>query len=210
MPTLIFSEKGHLYEVDGNRVPSVTQIIGDFIKVNNLYVNVFTGASIKADVFEKGAETGTAIHKMIDYYLDGDLDREALSPELEAVLQQFERWMSDYKPEIIDHETMLYSEKYGFAGTRDIKCLAENRLYIVDIKTGAFAMAGPQLAAYVQLDKENDRSHRVRHRAVLHLDRKGGDYRFIPFTDQNDWQFFVSRLNTYNYLGGGNGQTKKI
>ena len=198
---LTFKKKRHQYYWNDDKVPSVTQIIGEFVKTGNFYVNVFTGASIKADVFENGGGFGKAVHDMIEYHLGNELERESLSPDLEAVLQQFERWTDDCKPEILDHETQLYSEKYGFAGTRDIKCLVKNRLYIVDIKSGAFAMAGPQLAAYAQLDKEDDSSRRTRHRAVLSLKKDGSKYKFVTFNDPNDWQFFLARLTTYNYVG---------
>jgi len=96
---------------------------------------------------------------------------------------------------------MLYSTKYGYAGTYDIKALINGKLWIIDIKTGAFGMAGPQLGAYGQLDKEDDKSRAMRHRAVLRLP-KDGDYRFIPITDQADWPFFLSRLATFNYIKG--------
>ena len=197
---LLFDPEKHLYTVNGNRVPSVTQIIEHWIKVGNRYINVFTGGWVAADMFEDAAFFGTDAHTMIAYYLDGDLDRDALSPELNLILQQFIQWCADYEPQIIDNEIRGYSQKYHFAGTRDLKCIIKNKLYLIDFKTGAYDMAGAQLAGYVQIDKENDKSRMTRHRNVLHLPKDGSGYKFIPFSDPNDWSFFLSRLTTYNYV----------
>ncbi len=195
---LTFDKETHIYKWDDSPIGSVTQIIRQFVKVGNIYVNIFDGAIIPAHVFEAAGEWGTAIHSMLHFYLDRDLDMETLSPALEATLNQFLQWMDDYKPEIISHEERLYSKKYNFAGTYDLKCKIKGKAYIVDYKTGAYGMAGPQIAAYAQLDKEAHKGG-IRHRAVLYLPKNNGGYKFIPMTGLNDWQFFLSRLNTYNF-----------
>jgi len=198
---LTFDEGIHLYTYDDNPVPSVTQVIGEFVKSGNWYINVFTGAGVPADVFEAAGEWGTAVHKMLHYYLDDDLDEPSLSEELIFVLDRFYKWMENYKVEVISHEEKLYSEKYGFAGTYDLKCKIKGKTWLVDYKTGAYGMAGPQLAAYVQLDKENYKGG-MRHRAVLHLPKAGEGYKFVPQTGLNDWSFFMARLNTHNFMKG--------
>ena len=196
---LTFDEEKHLYAHDGNPIPSVTQILGQFLKVGNVYIDVFTGATIPADVFEAAGVWGTAVHKMLHYYLDNDLDFDSLSDEMRNTLEnRFWRWADDYKVEVISHEEKLYSKKYGFAGTYDLKCKIKGKTWLVDYKTGAYGMAGPQLAAYIQLDKENYKGG-MRHRAVLHLPKSGDGYKFIPQTGLSDWSFFMARLNTYNF-----------
>jgi len=196
---LTFEAIDHRYEWDGVQVPSVTQILHEFVKVGNLYVNVFTGSAIGADVFEAAGEWGTSVHTMIDFYLNHDLDTDSLNAGQHWILANFKNWLSEMGVEVLAHEQRLYSKKYKYAGTYDIKCIIDDRLFVVDVKTGAFDMAGPQLAAYCQLDKENDKSRATRHRAVLHLPREG-NYKFIPLSDQADWPFFLSRLATYNYV----------
>jgi len=199
---LTFEKENHIYRINGNVVPSVTQTIGGWIKVGRVYVNTFTGAAVPADLFEAAGAFGTDVHTMISYHITGDLDTDALGSDFLAVLVQFERWVDTVKPEIIDNEVMLYSPRCQFAGTRDLKCIINKKLHIVDFKTGAYDMAGPQLAAYVQLDKENDKSRAIRHRSVLYLPKDGSDYKFVSFRDASDFPFFLSRLATYNYLKG--------
>jgi hypothetical protein len=198
---LTFEEIPHIYRWNDSIVPSVTQIIGQWLKVGDQYVNVFSGATVDARMFEDAGQWGTSVHTMIDYYLDDDLDTSNLTANQHWTLGHFKNWMAEMDVEVIAHEQRLYSKKYKYAGTYDIKARIDDRLWIVDIKTGAYDMAGPQLAAYCQLDKENDRSRATRHRAVLYLP-KDGNYKFIEMTDRADWSFFLSRLNTHNYMQG--------
>lgn len=196
---LTFESDTHTYRHNDVVIPSVTGIIGQWIKIGSFYVNVFTGGTVDAKVFEEAGAWGTAVHTMLEYFLDHDLDTDSLNAAQLWVLGQFKTWRSEMSVKIINHENRLYSPKYRYAGTYDLKCTIGNKLYIVDFKTGAYDMAGPQLAAYVQLDKENDKSRATRHRAVLYLP-KDGNYKFITLTGTADWIFFLSRLNTYNYV----------
>ena len=196
---LTFDQETHAYRHRDVACGSVTQIIGEFVKSGNFYVNVFTGTSIPSGIFESAGQWGTSIHTMVNFYIDNDLDLTSITEEMRETLTQYQKWEQVFKPEVLSHEKMLYSTKYGYAGTYDIKALINGKLWIIDIKTGAFGMAGPQLGAYGQLDKEDDKSRAMRHRAVLRLP-KDGDYRFIPMAEHADWPFFLSRLTTYNYV----------
>jgi len=203
---LTFDEKEHRYEADGITVPSVTQILGEFIRVDigaGWYVSTFTGQMIKADVFEAAGRMGTAIHDMIHYYLEDDLDVEALSPELMAVLVQFREWQDMFKPEIMHTEKRGYSEKYGFAGTMDLVCKIGRDIWIPDYKSGAYNTAGPQLAAYEKLYQESIDSHSPVKRAVLRLPKDGSKFKWVPMTDRKDWLFFQARKFQYDYLRKG-------
>ena len=200
---LRFNEKDHQYCWDDAPVVSVTQAIGQFIKVGRQYINIFTGAAIMADIFEAAGDWGRVVHNMIALWLEDDLDELALTPALTDTLEQFQRWMDEYKPEVISHEKRLFSKKYWYAGTYDLKCKIKGKLYIVDYKTGGFDMAGPQLAAYAQLDKENNpKTRSTRHRAVLHLKKNGVNFKFIEMKCPHDWDFFLCRLREHYYLTG--------
>jgi hypothetical protein len=195
-----FDPVTHTYTVDNQVIPSVTQIIGEWLKVGGCYVNVFDGVSIPADVFEAGRDAGTDVHKMVENYLDGDLDREALAPTLDCVLNQFVRWMIDYEPRIISYEKPLYSRKYHYCGTYDLEIELGRKKAIVDIKSGMIGMAGPQLAAYVVLKKEELQTRTQYDRYTLALPRDGSGYKFVKHEDPADWDFFLCRLSQYNYL----------
>jgi len=136
---------------------------------------------------------------MVNFYIDNDLDLTSITEEMRETLTQYQKWEQVFKPEVLSHEKMLYSTKYGYAGTYDIKALINGKLWIIDIKTGPLVWLDRNWGHISQLDKEDDKSRAMRHRAVLRLP-KDGDYRFIPMAEHADWPFFLSRLTTYNYV----------
>ncbi len=202
-----FDAETHIYRLDGRVIPSVTQILGEFCPVTisgrDYYVNAFTGSVVGMEKFDKAADFGTAVHRgctLILLHGKDFLDWDALAPELVGPLRQFVRWMAEWKPEVILAEAPLYSRKYGYAGTPDFVAKIKRKVAVVDIKTGAFDMAGPQVAAYGELYKENYRYRGAVGRYVLHLPKNGGSYKFVPLTNGKDWNFFKSRLYQVQYL----------
>jgi len=205
---LTFDENSHQYAVDGNPIPSVTQVINEWNKVKISrswwYVSSFTGAAIPGDIFDAAGDWGKAVHRMIEFWLNDDLDEESLNPALTDTLNQFQNWMDEYRPEVVSHEKRLFSKKYWYAGTYDLAChLKEKnagRVAIIDFKTGAYDMAGPQLSGYAQLYKEAEKYRGRTDRYVLHLPKKGGPYKFVKMDNPHDFDFFLCRLRQWQYL----------
>ena len=203
---LTFDPDGHIYRYNGEIVPSVTTILNEWIKVDigrGWYVSTFTGAVIDAERFEAAGAMGTAIHDMIHAYLEDDLDEENTAPELLKVLDQFKEWQKVFRPEIELAEAMMYSEKYGFAGTMDCVCTIGRDEWLIDWKSGAFGIAGPQLSAYEKLYQEFIGYRSPLKRAVLHLRKDGGKFKWEPQESRADWKFFEARLYQHNYLNKG-------
>jgi hypothetical protein len=203
---LTFDEKEHRYQWCGITVPSVTQILGEWVRVDigrGWYVSTFTGQAIDAETFEAAGRMGTAIHDMLHAYLQDDLDEGGTSPELLKVLAQFKAWQETFKPEIELAEAVMYSEKYGYAGTMDCVCKIGRDHWLIDWKSGAFSTAGPQLAAYEKLYQETTESRLPLKRAVLSLPKNGEKFKWLPQTSREDWPFFQARLYQYNYLNKG-------
>lgn len=202
---LTFNKKLHEYQWGGQVVPSVTQALSEWIRigiVGGFYVNTFSGQAIPARLFEHAADFGTAVHKAAGFILRGELDWGAMAPELIGPCLQFEAWRRDFAPDISGVEGRLYSQGYGYAGTYDLLISEGSRKWlIIDIKTGGHDLAGPQLAAYEQLLREDGVKGIIR-RAVLYLPKDGGPYKLIEQTDARDWPFFLASLNRHNYLAG--------
>lgn len=203
---LDFDSDTHTYRWNGEVVPSVTQVIGEWQKIDvgsSWYVSTFTGIVINAERFESAALVGTAIHDMIHAYLEDDLDEDNTSPDLLNILDQFKEWERLFRPEIISLERQGYSEKYGFAGTMDLVCMIGRDRWVVDYKSGfVYRTAGPQLAAYEKIDQEYEESHAPRKRAVLRLPKDGSKFGWEPQESRADWKFFEARLYQYQYLQG--------
>lgn len=209
---LTFSSEAHVYKWDEKPVPSVTQIIQEWIPINvygvEYFCNTFTGTVLAAERFREASDFGRAVHKAAHLYVADTLDEENLHPRLMTVMRQFHLWMEQYKPTILMSEQQLYSKKYGYAGTLDLFInftLNRRQVWaVVDIKTGEYGAAGIQLSGYKNLLEEYFREAKQRvpiiSRYVLHLPKDGGDFVFKPCTDIRDWGMFQARMYQFNYL----------
>jgi hypothetical protein len=200
---LTFSAEGHRYEWNGQPVPSVTQVLGEFITIGLVYISVFTGARILAETMEGARDFGTAVHRMIALDIAGELDEDALDDRLAAVLAQWHRLCCMVRPEIIMSETPLYCSAHNFAGTPDIVCKIKGVLSIIDCKTGLMGLCGPQTAAYEIPVREHLKTRARFDRYGLKLEKDGTAFKLMKYSDRNDWAFFQARLFQYRYLEGG-------
>ena len=203
---LTFDEVKHLYFWDGKPVPSVTQIINEWMEISvygiKYYTNRYTGTTISADVFRAAGEFGVAIHAGAKILAEGRmLDFSALHSSLDHPLHEFIRWMNDYEPIIHLVEQSLYSAKYRYAGTFDLICTINRRLCVVDIKTGEYGAAGIQTAGYEQLYREHTKRGALHmQRYVLHLPKDGGSYQFLKEEDTTDFSCFLGLLFTHQQM----------
>jgi len=208
---LTFDEVKHEYKWDGIVVPSVTQIIGEWLELPqfNIYVNKNTGKTIPSDVMENAADFGTAIHRAIKLLINDNLDWDSLNESLKKPLQSFLRWW----------EQDRNSLKHIFS--------------VFDFKTGNSDNVGPQLAGYIPLIQDNDlrgvggqfkceiplysekygyagtpdlilnyKKSVIPRRYVLKIPKNGDRCKAIEITGSNDWIYFKAKLTEYNYLKG--------
>lgn len=201
---LTFEESTHRYFWNDKLVPSVTQILREWIEVsvygNKYFFNTLTGLVISAEVFKAAGDYGTAVHKGSKIVLEGGaLDLTMLHPSLYHPLAELKLWLDQYNPRLLEIERPMFSPKLGYAGTPDIICRIGKRNIVVDIKTGAYGMAGPQTAGYEQLYREETKFWRSLERAVLVLPDKGA-FKFVLMNNPADWGFFQARQYQYNFL----------
>ena len=200
---LTFNEDLHAYYWDGKEVPGTTRILGDYLQVTiggfRWHINRHTGQAIPSEVMEEAAAKGHDIHLACQFINQGGLDWDALDPLYQKPAKEYERWLSLYNPKIIGCEVMVYSVRYGFAGTIDIVCIINGVLWIIDIKTGASCSVGPQTAAYLQAYCEQEKYHGLTARGVLWLPKDGGKHKFERLDKREDWNLFLARLTEHNY-----------
>lgn len=205
---LIFNEAAHTYTLDGVRLPSVTQILGQYVPVSigdlRYQVDVYNQRIVPEEDLNPLADIGTAIHLGCQFLLEGrGLDWEDLDESLIGPLRQFELWMSEYQVKAIMTEELWASEKWGFAGTCDAVAMVLGKRMLVDIKTGyPGLMVGPQTAAYECLYRENTGWTGQLRRAVLHVPRDGSPVKLKGLSTKRDWAFFKARLTQHNFITG--------
>jgi hypothetical protein len=69
-------------------------------------------------VFES-AELGSAVHVACQHYAIFGARPEVVHPEVVPFLDQFDRWLDRFQPTYEAAEVVVYSPKYGYAGTAD-------------------------------------------------------------------------------------------
>jgi len=140
MKNIIFLEESHTYIIDGQVVPSVTQIIPrqDFLNVPE-------------HVLENARNDGIEKHQMIKDYFDGKV---LIADGNEFIIKFHEFLEKNSFGKLIQNEKPMYSKKYNFAGTPDM--IFENA--IIDFKRSInysnIKNYSLQLAAYNLLCKE--------------------------------------------------------
>lgn len=138
---IAFDGSLHRYIVDGVEYPSVTQVLFDVGLVDTTW-------------FKKGSdERGNRIHWICE---QSDKDPDPLRVFIDDVLEEYEGYLDaweDFKRKsgfvVSAIETKVYAKNMGMAGTIDRIGLLNDKLTILDIKSGAKQKwHGVQLAGY--------------------------------------------------------------
>ena len=175
MGELIFFESNHSYEVDGLKLPSVSEII------RFLSREIYSNAT--QFQLDHAADRGTRVHRAcegIDRY--GSCEADA---EVEPYVMAYIQFLKDKKPEWKMIETSLCDLERGYAGTLDRYGIIDGQHIIVDIKSNSSikpVLVTAQLNAYASLARTN--GYQVDAIASQHV-KKDGKYSYVirPFTD---------------------------
>lgn len=189
-----FIEETHAYLLDGNPVPSVTEILKPLVDLGR----------VPPEMLEYKRSLGKAVHKAIELYERQDLDVDSLHPD---ALPFFEAWLR-FKKETgfraILTEQVVWSTKLRYAGTLDIlgtrtkDTPSPDELLDAKCVWTMGASTGPQTAGYGMALVE---SHgiKVKKRGGLQLLRDGS-FKFFPYSNPNDEHVFKACLTVNAFL----------
>jgi len=167
-------------------LPRVTSILRT---INKEGLNIWRskqGWEASEQYKEETADIGKEIHKLVAQLGRGKaivpLEWELLSEEVRNGLRAYVRWQREHAFEPIDAEMLVYSLKYGFAGTVDAIGRFEGKhgLVLVDWKSGdtiweEYVM---QVAAYVtawnELFRELPKPPKINRARIVSLSRNTG------------------------------------
>jgi hypothetical protein len=176
MAKLLFFDTEHKYTLDGEELPSVSELCR------------FLSREIYGDVtqftLDKAADRGTKVHKaceILDLYGKAEVSEDIL-PYIQAYLK-FRR-EHEVKWDKVEHSTYHATDRY--AGTIDRAGTVDGKQCIVDIKT-TYNVHKPLALAQLNLYRrmlEQDGEWKADALYILHLD-KNGEYKLLPF-DRND------------------------
>ena len=181
--SLEFFEDNHTFLLDGEPIPSVTEIL------RPLQADSF--AAINPAVLKAAADRGTAVHEITEA-MDYDMDyEEMLSPDLYPYADAYDDFLMEHEVEWLGIETPVhFFDQY--AGIVDRFGYVDGDLSVVDIKTVRSPTAEQKASVCCQL-YAYDRAVRAcfpelqgKHMAhyALYL-KKDGSYKLM---DCRDWE----------------------
>jgi hypothetical protein len=102
---------------------------------------------------ENSAALGSRVHSKAETMTRGE-SIGVVPDEERPFMENFIRFLGDFKPHYIEAESSVYSRKYGYAGTLDAVVEIDGKTHVLDIKTGksVWPEVALQLAAYKHAD----------------------------------------------------------
>lgn len=125
MSQLVFFDEGHVYELDGVRVPSVSEI--------TRFISREVYGEIAQFRLDRAASRGSKVHKLteaLDKYGEIEADAESL-PYIKAYL----KFRQEHTVEWEEIEAARYHPDRLYAGTIDRRGRVDGKRCIVDFKT---------------------------------------------------------------------------
>lgn len=187
-----FNEDKHEYVVDGKLFPSVTTVL----KIANEF------GKIDKQTLTKAAKFGTAVHKMTELYDLGVLNMETVAVVLTPYLEGWKKFLADTNFKPVEIECRIAS-KLGYAGTFDRLGYLDDKLTLIDIKTGTTVQRSTalQTAAYAHAYEEIHKK-KIQQRIALQL--KPCSYVIKPYSNPTDFLTFMNFLTVYKWVNHGN------
>lgn len=189
---IAFDDVGHIYTIDGIRMPSVTQIMEP--------MSLMLYRDVPADVLFSAANRGTRAHEQISNFVLYGI--QEVDEDTRPYIEAFAEFEAAYSPTWIGSEYRIYHKALRYAGTIDLI----GHIYpddgtgvdVVDIKCTAVyhpVMLATQLSGYCEALK----SHGVSVRKMYGLQlQKSGKYRFEQVSD--GYKTFLHCLAIYNAM----------
>jgi len=151
------------YRRNGQYYPSVTYVLGYYPKGKH-FEEWLKNMGRSADyIVRKAAEDGTMIHEMAESYLNGEevnflnqYGNPQYDPDIWQMFLRFVEFWETYNPKLIETEVHLFSDELKVAGTCDLICEIDGKLWLLDLKTSNHIQTTYELqtAVYGQCYKE--------------------------------------------------------
>ena len=201
MTGLVYNDRYHTYHLDGERLPSVTQILGVIRKPGLEKWRGDLGNAEADRIGREAADFGTRVHSACELIAKGQYDTLGtfdFDEDLLPFVGEYVGWFNANVREVLACETRLASVTHRYAGTVDlVAVLMTGETAVIDLKTSSMVDSGfgLQLEAYRRALMEQDGIEPTR-RLVVQMPRKKPGHlevhEFEPETALDDWRAFLS------------------
>lgn len=130
------------YLRNGNYYPSITYVLQCYPKNHHFHDWLMKVGYASEYIVKKANEDGTAVHKLIEDYLNGKIlyflneqKSPQYNPEVWQMFLRFTEFWETYQPTLIETEIHLFSDEIKVAGTCDLVCEINGEIWIIDFKT---------------------------------------------------------------------------
>lgn len=123
MAQLLFYDKDHVYELDGIKIPSVSEVIR--------FISRETYGDINQFVLDNAAERGKSVHKACEQIIK--FGKSEVEEHLIGYVNSFISFIKDNQAEFMLCEKAIACTDY--AGTIDLYGIVNGKKTIVDLKT---------------------------------------------------------------------------
>jgi len=207
-----------VYKVKDKRVKSVTTIIGQQLGWNKQVLlgwtrkNCLQGNDSLKILRDAGA-IGTLAHNLIDAHTRGgvvtlDNYEPVQVSKAKTAFYAFLDWKENRNVKILESESKMVSEKYGFGGTCDGIATVNGVSVILDYKTSnnCYDEYIIQLAAYRQMWNEANPKNKIKTGIVLKLNKNKQEWTEHTVSPKNllwGWNIFKLLLKLDMYKNKG-------
>lgn len=188
---------------DGDKLPSVTTIIGRFKESGGLIDWAWRMGRDGKDyrkVKTEAGNIGTHVHNLIESHIQGDPLPDLSGKVSPFMLNQIQNaynaylaWSRKTNLKIVATEMHLVSERYRYGGTFDAVGEVDGKLCMLDWKTSPSVYPDflIQLAAYQNLWEEKTQAPIEGGFHLLRFDKTNGDFHHHHWPELNDaWESF--------------------
>jgi len=181
-------------------IPSVTWIAGYYPKGVPFYKWLANKGWNEAEAIKNAAgNKGSKVHQAVELLILGGTvkmedklenketgEMEALTLEEYEAILAFAEWFDIVKPKILAIEKYGINEKENYAGTIDLICEIEGKVWLIDFKTSQHIW--PEHIIQVSAYKHSDlgKEHRVEKLGILQLGLKKNKIKKYRFTEVED------------------------
>jgi len=198
---LVFHSKNHLYLLDGNPLPSNTEIITATGMIDTRF---FTPES---------RDRGTAVHQACHFLCENDLDWSTVNPAYMPYVEACADFLTKtgFKPE--RNEFPVWS-KYGYATTPDVLGVLAGHRVLINFKTGVCSkwvglqLTGEKIAVNERIEAQDEpwtadlpylNGHPYPEQLYGLELKSNGKWKLVPYNDEDLTEDYLAMVRFHHW-----------